>query len=199
MDVSDDEFAPTAEEVAVMAQREPEAVSNAARWDRFLAWVRNIELPWPEDSDDYRKLRALQYCNGARAAARDLLDLKPTMQSWVPHIACNIVPRQIVELGDPTKRAADACESYGACCKHVIKYLTCRRSITHGYSRGFIEQAFRRLCVRADLLHGPENESFLLRADHKLLGSGLVGSGLASVEGPSLSVRVKVEQEMAAS
>eukprot|EP00966_Prymnesium_polylepis_P024675 569183-Prymnesium_polylepis.2 len=75
-----------------------------------------------------------------------------------PHIACNIVPRQIAELGDPSRRVADACESYGACAKRVIKHLTCRRALRAGFGRGFVEQAFRRLTVRAGLIHGPESE-----------------------------------------
>ena len=173
------------------------AAQNGARWDRFLDWERTTEDPWLEDSDDYRKERALIYCNGARAVARDLYALKPTLESWVPHIACNIVPRQIVDLGDPTCRAADACESYGACCKKVIKHLTCRRNVTRAYSRGWVEQAFRRLAVRSDLLHGPENVPFLMRADHRLLGTGTLGKVSDRVEGPKDCIRVKVEREAA--
>jgi hypothetical protein len=51
MNLSDDEFAPTAEEIAAEAKREPLVVVNAARWDRFLNWARHIELPWGEDTD----------------------------------------------------------------------------------------------------------------------------------------------------
>jgi hypothetical protein len=119
MDLSDDEFAATEEQVAQEAAREPRVMLNAGRWDRFLEWVRAEEVPWTEDSDLYRKGRALQYFNNARACSRDLLDLKPTMKSWVPHIACNIVPRQMVALGDSGRRSADACESFGALTKSV--------------------------------------------------------------------------------
>eukprot|EP00327_Prymnesium_parvum_P004280 CAMPEP_0182824034 /NCGR_PEP_ID=MMETSP0006_2-20121128/15076_1 /TAXON_ID=97485 /ORGANISM="Prymnesium parvum, Strain Texoma1" /LENGTH=277 /DNA_ID=CAMNT_0024951007 /DNA_START=450 /DNA_END=1279 /DNA_ORIENTATION=+ len=69
-------------------------------------------------------------------------------------------------------RSADACESYGACAKNVIKHLTCRRRLRSDHGRGYIEQAFRRLAVRSDLLHGPENAPFLQRKDHRLLGTG---------------------------
>ena len=197
MDLSDDEFAPTAEQIAAEKAREPLLFKNASRWDRFLDWVRGIETPWGEDTDAYRRMRALQYCNGARACSRDLLELKPTMASWVPHIACNIVPRQIVDLGDPARRAADSCESYGAVAKKTIKFLTCRRSVTATYGRGYIEQAFRRLCVRSDLLHGPENLSYLQRKDHALIGTGRGNMGLKREEGPHQSVRCKIEQEHA--
>ena len=116
MDVEDDQFEPTPEEVAQEAARVPLLAKNAIRWDEMLQWCRDIETPWAEDTLEYRKHRAVQYCNGARAVSRALRELKPTLESWVPHIACNIVPRQIVDLGDPSRRAADACESYGACC-----------------------------------------------------------------------------------
>ena len=197
MDVSGDEFEPTDEEVAAEAERTPLIHLNAERWDRFLSWVRDIEVPWGEDTDEYRRQRALQYCNGARACARDLHELKPTMASWVPHIACNIVPRQIVELGDSSRRAADACESYGACAKRTIKHLTCRRALSAGFTRGYVEQAFRRLVVRASLIHGPENGPFLQRRDAKLVGSGRISVQQGRAEGPVIPVRVKVEQESA--
>ena len=196
MDVSGDEFEPTAEEIATEAARPKQIVLNADRWDRFLSWVRDIEVPWEaSDTDEYRRMRALQYCNGARAVSRDLYDLKPTMESWVPHVACNIVPRQIVALGDPSKRAADACESYGACAKRTIKHLTCRRVIGAGHSRGYVEQAFRRLTVRSSLIHGADNAPYLQRRDAHLIGVGRVSGAHSRVEGPTHSIRVKVEQE----
>ena len=87
-------------------------MEDADRWDRFLAWVRDIHASWePADTDAYRKQRALQWLNHAMGCSRDLLELKPTLMSWVPHVACFIVPRQIVLLGDPSRRSADACES----------------------------------------------------------------------------------------
>ena len=120
------------------------------------------------------------------------------MASWVPHIACNIAPRQIVDLGDPTKRAADACESFGASAKTIIKRTTCRRQIVAGkFGRGYVEQAFRRLSVRAGLIHGPENAPFLQRADARLIGVGRTSDGPGKLEGPCLSIRVKVEQAQA--
>ena len=91
MDVSGDEFEPTEDEIEAEAAIAPLISLNADRWDRFLEWTRDIEQPWVADTDQYRKERALQWCNGARAVARDLYDLKPTMHSWVPHIACNIL------------------------------------------------------------------------------------------------------------
>ena len=106
------------------------------------------------------------------------------MASWVFHIGAFIVPRQMVELGDPARRSADACESFGAMLKKLIKHATCRRrrtvdasgakSLTGGegsqqlwktaFIVGYIQQAFSRACVRESLQHGPENAPFLQRA-----------------------------------
>ena len=108
----------------------------------------------------------------------------------------NIVPRQIVDLGDPSRRAADACESFGSCAKRIIKHLTCRRALRAGFGRGFIEQAFRRLVVRSGLIHGEENAPFLQRRDAQLIGAGRLSASSRS-EGPSILIRVKVEQEAA--
>ena len=198
MDVSGDDFEASDAEVAAEAARPDQLILNSERWDRYLAWVREIETPWVSDTDSYRQQRALQYANFVRACSRDLLDCKPTMASWVPHIACNIAPRQIVDLGDPTRRAADACESYGACVKTVIKTLTCQRKIQAGkFGRGYIEQAFRRLAVRASLIHGEQNVPYLQRDDARLCGAGRFSSAPSRVEGPSHSIRVKVEQAQA--
>ena len=70
MDVSDDEFEPTDAEVAAEASHVPLLSSNSSVWDSFLGWCCSIENPWLEDTLDYRKLRALEYCNGAREVSR---------------------------------------------------------------------------------------------------------------------------------
>ena len=107
----------------------------------------------------------------------------------------NIVPRQIFELGDSRRRRADAAESQGAICKKTIKFLTCRRTVGAKFSRGYIEQAFRRLVVKSDLRHGEQNMPFMQRKDHVMVGSGLQTAAHIKSEGPMMSIRVKVEQE----
>ena len=181
MDFDDDEFAPTEEEIAAEEREEPDMMRHAGMWDNYLGWVRAIQAPWDEsDTTEYRENRAVEYFNHSMRCSRDLHELKPTMQSWVPHVSCFIVPRQIVELGDPESRACDANESYGALVKHTIKMHTCRRrtrsaSHTHGekswtqtFKRGYIEQAFRRGCAREALLHGEEDKPYLMRSDWAL-------------------------------
>ena len=103
-----------------------------------------------------------------------------------------ILPRQIVELGDPMRRACDACESLGARFKKLIKTLTCRRTVraqTQGpstrehknaawrqaYTKGYVEQAFTRVTVGEQIRHGEENEAYLLREDWRLREQGLRG------------------------
>eukprot|EP00966_Prymnesium_polylepis_P044118 1022938-Prymnesium_polylepis.1 len=123
----DDEYAPTAEELEQEEREEPLMMQNAARWDRFLDLVRAIHEPWPQgelDTREYRERRAVQAFNLSAKCAHDLLELKPTLQSWVPHVSVFIVPRQMVELGDPARRSCDACESFGAMFKKLIKHST---------------------------------------------------------------------------
>lgn len=166
-------------------------LKHAEYWDHFLDWVHEIQSGWDEsDTDAYRKQRATSWFNHARQCSRDLRALKPTMMSWVPHIACYVVTRQIVLLGDPSRRSADACESYGAVVKKVIKHLTCRRRVksattSHAngksmwkqtFTRGYVEQCFRRTCVRSRLLHGEDNFQFRQRADWKIVQTGRVKS-----------------------
>ena len=185
----DDEYAPTDEELAAEADEEPQMVKHAQVWDHFLNWVREIQSPWDAaDTDTYRQTRAVRWFNLSRQCSRDLRALKPTGMTWVPHIACNIVTRQILSMGDPSRRSADSCESFGAMVKKVIKHLTCRRrrlapgqAVRHHrgsklwsqtFKRGYVEQCFRRTCVRTTLLHGEENEPYLEASHWKLKQTG---------------------------
>ena len=193
----DPEYAPTEEEVEQEVQEEPLMIQNAARWDRFLALVRASQKQWPQgeaDTDEYRKGRAVEAFNLGSAVANDVIQLKPTAMTWVPHILVFIVPRQMVELGDPARRSCDACESFGAMTKKLIKHATCRRRIkgteqtTHTshsgscatrrwkqtFNVGYIQQAFTRACVRESLQHGEENRPYLQRADARRTSIGKV-------------------------
>ena len=180
----DDEYAPTADDIAREEVEEPLMMQNAGRWDRFFALVEALQRAWPQgeaDTDEYRKERAVEVFNLGAQCANDILALKPTMLTWVPHILVFIVPLQMVYLGDPTRRSADACESFGAMVKKVIKHTTCRRrcstdALQHvskksgkiwkqTFRRGYIEQAFRRVTVRESLQHGPKNARYVQRAD----------------------------------
>ena len=196
----DPEYAPDAATLAAEEREESLMCTNATVWDHFMELVRDIQTPWAEgdaDTDAYRKMRALSAFNHAIPVVNDLLQLSPTMRTWVPHILLFIVPRQMVMLGDPSKRSCDACESFGAMIKKIIKHLTCRRSIkvdSNGdatttphhvggeerwrqtFTRGFIEQAFERVCVRAELRLGPENAPYAQRSDVV----GLQATGRAS-------------------
>ena len=111
---------------------------------------------------------------------------------------CFVVPRQILPLGDPSRRSCDACESFGAWLKQTIKYRTCRRRLrgeasTHvrktddssasasstgkatwkqHFRKGYIQQAFMRGCIKERISHGAVNEPFLQRTDWRRLKSG---------------------------
>jgi hypothetical protein len=185
----DSDYEPDAETLAAEEREESLMCQNATIWDHFLTLVRAIQAPWAEgvdDTDAYRKMRALECFNVSIPVVNDLLQLSPTMKTWVPHILLFIVPRQMVELGDPSRRSCDACESFGAMIKKIIKHLTCRRSVKVGadrsasstahhvggvekwrqtFTRGFIQQAFERVCVRAELRLGPANAPYAQRSD----------------------------------
>ena len=183
----DDEYAVTEEEVEAEEKKEPLMMQNAGFWDNFLDLVRARQKQWAQrdaDTDDYRKERAVEFFNLGNQCSNDLLTLKPTLQSWVPHVLAFVDPQQAVLLGDPTKRACDACESFGAMTKKLIKHNTCRRNLLTGtvehsrrsadgkekrwkqtFTKGYIQTAFTRTCVREALLHGEENAPFLQRTD----------------------------------
>ena len=149
-------------------EHEDELALHASYWDHFLDMVRETQRPWADeagDTDDYRKGRAVQAFNFSNVVACDLYALNPELAGWVLHVMCFIVPRQIVPLGNPSRRSCDACESLGAVVKKTIRHLSCRRRITRGegsvrhvngkvvrvkFTRGYIEQVMRRISVRAD-------------------------------------------------
>ena len=131
--------------------------------------------------------------------------------TWVPHILVFIVPRQMVALGDPTRRSCDACESFGAMAKKFIKHATCRRrrvmgaeQTTHGHTAsaqatekrwkqmfnwGFIQQAFTRLCVRESLQHGADNRPFMQRADAKRKSMGVASVSKRNKSTPEAPIK----------
>ena len=213
----DDEYAPTDEQVAAEEALEPLMMENAARWDRFLAYVRAISAPWPQDEGDtdaYREGRALEAFNLGNAVAIDVHELKPAMLTWVPHIVSFIVPLQLVALGDATRRSCDACESFGAMAKKIIKHATCRRPLRvepsahkakgaggcdtrrwkQTFKVGFIEQAFKRLCVRESLLHGEENAAYLQRADVRRTATGKATASRLKLDGSPVAPMPTVYQ-----
>ena len=65
----DAEYAPTLEEIEEEEREEPTMMQNAEAWDDFLAYVNLVQTPWAspdEDTDVYRKMRALQFFNAGR-------------------------------------------------------------------------------------------------------------------------------------
>ena len=215
----DDEYTPTAEEIEEEEAEEPQMMKDADRWDNFLALVRGSQATWPQgeaDTNEYRQGRAVSAFNLGGAVARDILELKPTLLTWTLHILCFIVPRQLVELGDASRRSCDACESFGAMVKKLIKHSTCRRRVnardTQGravpsehveqksarrwkqtFTVGYIQQAFTRTCVRESLRHGEANAPWLLREDYARTSTGVASRSKMPMEGPLRSIKSAVE------
>eukprot|EP00965_Chrysotila_dentata_P006173 201596-Pleurochrysis_carterae.AAC.1 len=199
----DEELAVTADELAQESSELPQMMEHAGMWDNFLACAEAAERPWASpdfDDDDYRKTRAVEFFNFgehaptvARAYARtgvlssDIYKLNTELAEWVLHVLCFIVPRQVLNLGDPSRRRCDACESFGAMPKKIITHLTCRRSLrvngslhsgangntwAQSFKRGYTEQAFWRVCVRAEMIHGAGNARYVQRKDERLKATG---------------------------
>jgi hypothetical protein len=195
----DEEYAPTAAEIAQEKKEEPLMIKNAERWDHFLDHVRGMQAPWPQgdpDTDDYRKVRAVETFSLGWAVASLSRPSRAEADGhhMGPHILLFIVPRQMLELGDPARRSCDSCESFGAMLKKIIKHSTCRRRLrgevayehgvkataiaterrwTQTFKVGYIQQAFTRACVREALRHGPENAPVLQRVDAPRTNTGI--------------------------
>ena len=101
-------------------------------------------------------------------------------------------PTRAKTLGDPARRSCDACESFGAMFKKLIKHSTVRRRLkgdemTHKskataqvsarrwkqtFNKGYIQQAFTRACVRESLQHGEDNRPYRQRKDVRRTSTG---------------------------
>ena len=184
---SDEELEATAAEVEVERALADDLELHAEYWDNFLELVADSQADWAEDTNEYREQRAVSAFNLGTIVANNLITLNPLMLSWVPHILVFIVPQQILELGSPARRSCDACESFGAMAKKIIKHLTCRRGISSRFTKGYVQQTFERLCIRQSLIHDKENEPYLQRKDARLRNFGKQpalrkpGSSLASI------------------
>ena len=232
----DDELNVTEEEIAAEEDEEPDMMKSALYWDNFIALVDLCNEPWAEpedDTDDYRKKRAVRAFNAGELeppspspvsthtrftspplagnkVANDILILNPELKAWVLHVLCFIVPRQIMELGDPSRRSCDACESLGSSIKKLIRHLTCRRRAstqlhahksrigknkiwTLAFKRSYIEQAFKRVSVRADLIYGEDNLRYLQRADGLLQDKGRASAAKFHETRDGISVVAAVE------
>ena len=76
----DDEYNPSAEDIAEEEEEEPLLMANAGAWDNFLAYVHLVQEQWadPEsDTDIYRKEMALKYFNAGAFVARPALPRHP--------------------------------------------------------------------------------------------------------------------------
>ena len=180
------------------------AERDARFWDHFYASVRSFRK-FESDEEEYRQQRAVEVFNAATQLGRDVKVLRPTLKSACPHILANIVPRQIVELGDPLKRGCDQSESVGANMKSTIHRRVVRRTITKKATKhtrrsadGTIEkqwnqkalkisrvmQAFRAECVRERILRDPSSAKFLQRKHVRLLKMGRVSKAPVKPERP---------------
>ena len=90
-------------------------------------WAENKWQTFERDDRAYREARAVETFNGAAAMVGEYKRLQPAAQSACPHVALCVVPRQMVEHGDPGRRGTDHSESYGASIKDGIHRRCLRR------------------------------------------------------------------------
>ena len=95
------------------------AERDARFWDNYLAMRCSLRV-FESDTDAYRQQRAVEVFNTSNQVMKDVKVLRPTLQSAIPHILRNIVPQQIVEMGDPLGRGCDQSEAIGANLKSTL-------------------------------------------------------------------------------
>ena len=147
----------------------------------------------------------MEVFNAASQSGRDLKVLRPTLVSACPHIMANIIPRQIIEMGDPLRRGCDQSESVGANMKSTIHRRVTRKKITGKDTKhtrrdasgaitkqwtqkalkwSRVMQAFRSECVRERIVRDPGSKHLLQRQHHRLLNQGRVSKAPAKQERP---------------
>ena len=115
----------------------------------------------------------------------------------------NVVPRQIVEMGDPLRRGCDQSEAVGANMKSTIHRRVSRNKIdgkarkhTRRTAGGAVEkewtqkalkvsrvmQAFRAECVRERIIRDPRSAEYLQRKHCRLLSQGRASKAPAKRE-----------------
>jgi len=184
---------------------------DAKSWDSFARLVYSVRSFTSDSEDYYRKERAVECFNAAAEVLSEYKRLSPAAQSACPHVALCVLPRQMVEHGDPTRRGTDHSESYGAAIKDGIHRRCLRRKkaterSTHhrrdkegkivktwtqaplGVSR--VMQTFRDQCVRERLIRDEESVPYLLRTHYRLAKTGFstVGEAGARAVDPLQSI-----------
>ena len=176
---------------------------DARFWDNFYSLTRSFRV-FESDTDPYRKQRAVEVFNAASQSGRDVKVLRPTLKSSVPHVIANIIPRQIVEMGDPLRRGCDQSEAIGANMKSTIHRRVARNKIdgkarthvrrdangvekkrwTQTLKVSRVMQAMRSECVRERILRDPDSAPFLQRKHFRLLSQGRVSKAPVKEERP---------------
>lgn len=180
----------------------PRVLADAQSWDRFRALCYAMRT-FTQDDTDYRKQRAVEAFNAAGHVMAEYKRLNPQAVSACPHVALCVVPRQMVEHGDPGRRSTDHSESYGASIKESIHRRCLRRrkamvATTHhrrnnkgevtkswtqrALSVSRVMQTFRDQTVRERVTRDEESLPYLLRQHYKLAATGFSTVGEAAAK-----------------
>ena len=178
----------------------PRILLDAKAWDDFTGLSYSVR-PFERDDQQYRQKRGVETFNAAGLVMAQYKRLQPGAVSACPHVALVVLPRQMVEHGDPGRRGTDHSESYGASIKDGIHRRCLRRkkateASTHkrrgpdgailktwtqrplAVSR--IMQTYRDMAVRERLLRDEESIPYLLRKHYGLKTTGFATVGQAA-------------------
>ena len=186
-DEEDDDldFVPSREEIEREEEEEPKLMLAARTIDAFLQ-VMHEQRPFEQDSDDYRKRRAVAAFKAEVELKRLLNQTDVAPRSTISHVGMTEYVRQMVRDGDPNRRSCQVNEAFGAKLKYVMRNLVCRRIAkgktisckrrkegkvtraekwTQTFKSGRIKQTFRRMNLYRAIIDDPTYEHLLQRKD----------------------------------
>lgn len=199
-----------------------EELKDARSWDAFAGFVYACRSFDGCDDPTYREERAVEAFNAARKVMQEYNRLFPGFLSSVPHVALCVVPRQMIEHGDPNRRSTDHSESFGAAVKDTVHRRCLRRrketeSKLHKRRKASatgkrqwtqrplsvsrVMQTFRDTAVRALIMLDEGSEEFLQRRHVVTMTTGFATAGDREVKEreayPSLFERMSEGRDLA--
>ena len=202
--VSDSEDEDEDEPEAERKEEEGEArkAKYAGFFDDFSAVVVAVRL-FESDTPEYRQARAVELFNAASKVGRNMVEVRESFDSAVPHVLTSVVTRQMVLDGDPNRRGCDQSEAIGVSikfdlhnrCNRLCKAKTESTHKKQDKTGGVIKewrqklsvsrvmQTFKSSVLREALRRDPDSQQYLTRRDHVVANHGFVTKGGARAMG----------------
>ena len=209
-DEEDDDldFVPSREEIEREEEEEPKLMLAARTIDAFLQVMHEQRL-FEQDSDDYRKRRAVAAFKAEVELKRLLNQTDVAPRSTISHVGMTEYVRQMVRDGDPNRRSCQVNEAFGAKLKYVMRNLVCRRLAknktihckrqkqgdttraqrwTQTFKSGRIKQTFRRMNLYRKIIDDPYYEHLLQRKDTVVASTGFCETKTKSFKPETLDI-----------